>query len=228
MGGIWTRETGRSKRLGARKLRMRRHYHRRKNLSSRMRSLCKPRMNFQSMSRRLKRQRAPIDDACWFSARTKGIAKDCYEVYIDDEGLNYDASSNLSNIDGNNNKFYYVQLLCLTDTDKFKCAVWTHWGRVGEAGQNKLAVNMSLEAALVLFKAEFKDKTGLKWENRGDVPVANKYTMIEKNLMAMRRRMKQRVKLKGPTGLLRKSRRLTVRSVRNYKSSCAFFSIRAT
>ena len=128
-----------------------------------------------------KAAKAPVDDACWSSARDKGIAKDCYEVYIDDDGLNYDASLNLSNIDGNNNKFYYVQLLCRTDTDKFKFAVWTHWGRVGEAGQNKLKVNMSLEAALVLFKSKFKDKTGLKWENRGDVPKTNKYTMIEKS-----------------------------------------------
>ena len=125
--------------------------------------------------------RASVDDACWLIAKSKGIAKDCFEVYIDDDGLNYDASLNLSNIDGNNNKFYYVQLLCRTDKDRFKFAVWTHWGRVGETGQNKLEVNMSLEVALVLFKSKFKDKTGLKWENRGDVPKANKYTMIEKS-----------------------------------------------
>ena len=128
-----------------------------------------------------KAARAPVDDACWSIAESKGVAKDCYEVYVDDDGLNHDASLNLSNIDGNNNKFYYVQLLCRTDTDRFKFAVWTHWGRVGEAGQNKLEINMSLEAALVLFKSRFKDKTGLKWENRGDVPKAKKYTMIEKS-----------------------------------------------
>ena len=128
-----------------------------------------------------KAARAPVDDACWPSAKTKGIAKDSYEVYVDDDGLNYDTSLNLSNIDGNNNKFYYVQLLCRTDTDQFKFAVWTHWGRVGEAGQNKLEVNMSLETALVLFKSKFKDKTGLNWENRGDTPKAKKYTTIEKS-----------------------------------------------
>lgn len=129
-----------------------------------------------------KTARAPVDEACWISAKSKGIAKDCYEVYVDDDGLNYDASLNLSNIDGNNNnKFYHIQLLCRTDTDQFKYAVWTHWGRVGESGQNKLDINMSLETALVLFTSKFKDKTGLKWENRKDQPKANKYAMIEKS-----------------------------------------------
>ena len=126
--------------------------------------------------------RAPVDEACWLTAKSRGIAQGCcYEVYVDDDGLNYDASLNLSNIDGNNNKFYYIQLLCRTDTDRFKFAVWTHWGRVGEAGQNNLDVNMTLETALVLFKSKFKDKTGLKWENRRDQPKAKKYTMIEKS-----------------------------------------------
>ncbi|KAL9136640.1 MAG: hypothetical protein Q9175_002152 [Cornicularia normoerica] len=125
--------------------------------------------------------RAPVDEACWFNANMNGVAKDCYEVYVDDDGLNYDASLNLSNIEGNNNKFYYIQLLYRTDTDRFKFAVWTHWGRVGEGGQNNLDVNMSLETALVLFKSKLKDKTGLKWENRSDTPKAKKYTMVEKS-----------------------------------------------
>ena len=109
-----------------------------------------------------KAARASVD-ACWFSAKTKGIAKDCYEVYRDDDGLNYDASLNLSNIDDNNKKCYYVQLLCRTDTDRFKFAVWKHWGRVGDAGQTKRKVNMSLEAALVLFKFKIqgKDRPGM-------------------------------------------------------------------
>lgn len=125
--------------------------------------------------------RAPIDEACWLIGRSKGITKDCCEVYLDDDGVNYDASLNLSNIDGNNNKFYYIQLLRRTDTGQFQYAVWTHWGRVGEAGQSKLDVNMSLETALILFKSKFKDKTGLNWENRGDKPKPKKYTMIEKS-----------------------------------------------
>ena len=128
-----------------------------------------------------KSTRAPVDEACWLSAEIKGVAKACYEVYVDGNGLNYDASLNLSNIDGNNNKFYYIQLLCRTDTDRFRYAVWTHWGRVGEAGQSNLDVNMSLETALVLFESKFKAKTGLKWEDRSDQPKAKKYTMIEKS-----------------------------------------------
>ncbi|KAF6221930.1 hypothetical protein HO133_001898 [Letharia lupina] len=135
----------------------------------------------KQLKKPVKTARAPVDETCWFSAKSKGIAKDCYEVYVDDDGLNYDASLNLSSIDGNNNKFYYIQLLCRTDTDQSKFAVWTHWGRVGEAGQNNLNVNMSLETALVLFKSKFKDKTGLKWENRSEQPKAKKYTMIEKS-----------------------------------------------
>ncbi len=128
-----------------------------------------------------KTARAPVDDSCWVSAKCKGLTQQNCEVYMDDNGLNYDASLNLSNIDGNNNKFYYIQILCRTDTEKFKYAVWTHWGRVGEAGQNNLDVNMSLEAASVLFKSKFKSKTGLEWEKRGGKPKANKYTMIEKS-----------------------------------------------
>ncbi|KAM0799897.1 WGR domain-containing protein [Usnea florida] len=127
------------------------------------------------------RARASADDACVFSAESNGVATDTYEVYVDDDGLNHDASFNLGNSDGNNNKFYYVQLLCRADTNRLKFAVWTSWGRVSEPGQNKLGINMSLEAALVLFKSRSKDKTGLRWENRGDVPKAKEYTMIGKS-----------------------------------------------
>lgn len=93
----------------------------------------------------------------------QGYCQRLLRSYVDDESLNHDASLNLSNIDGNNKKFYYIQLLCRTDTDRFKFAVWTRWGRVGETDQSNLEVNMSLETALVLFKSKFKDKTGLKW-----------------------------------------------------------------
>ena len=55
--------------------------------------------------------------------KPKGIAEDYLEVYVDDDGLNYDASLNLRNIDSNNKKFYYIQLLCRTDTDRFKFAI---------------------------------------------------------------------------------------------------------
>ena len=143
-----------------------------------MTRLCQPKYNPEAIKKPGKAARAPVDKACWVSAKSKGIAKDDYEVFVDDNGLNYDASLNLSNIDGNNNKFNYIQLLCRTDTHQFKYADWTHWGRVGEAGQNELDVNMSLETALVLFTSKFKDETGLKWENCRDQPQADKYTMI--------------------------------------------------
>ena len=113
-----------------------------------------------------------VDEAC--------PIKSSAEVFVDDDVVNYDASLSLSNIDGNNNKFYYVQLLVAAQHSS-GYAVWTHWGRVGENGQNKLKQNLGLMDAKASFVKKFKDKTGLSWEKRRDPPKANKYTLIEKS-----------------------------------------------
>lgn len=58
---------------------------------------------------------------------------------------------------------------------------WSRWGRVGENGQSSLIISSTLKDALSLFEKKFKDKSGLKWENRLDTPKDGKYTFIEKN-----------------------------------------------
>ncbi|KAF3060975.1 Poly [ADP-ribose] polymerase 2 [Daldinia childiae] len=101
-----------------------------------------------------------------------------YEVYIDDDGVIFDASLNQTNSTANNNKFYRVQLL-RSVKDHFIC--WTRWGRVGEHGQSKAVGNGTLENALHEFNNKFKSKTGLSWVDRGESPKSGKYAFIEKS-----------------------------------------------
>ncbi|KAF1923195.1 poly polymerase 2 ADP-ribosyltransferase 2 [Didymella exigua CBS 183.55] len=102
-----------------------------------------------------------------------------YEVYIDDDGLIWDASLNQTNASANNNKFYKVQLLQSPNGAHFQ--TWTRWGRVGERGQMKMLGNGSLADAFKNFETKFKDKSGLKWEDRGADPKNGKYAYVEKN-----------------------------------------------
>ncbi|KAI1288897.1 poly polymerase catalytic domain-containing protein [Xylaria venustula] len=101
-----------------------------------------------------------------------------YEVYIDDDGVIYDASLNQTNASNNNNKFYRLQLL-RSVTGDYK--TWTRWGRVGEYGQSKALGSGSRTDALKQFNDKFKSKSGLTWDNRGDPPKAGKYAFIEKS-----------------------------------------------
>ncbi|KAJ2986872.1 hypothetical protein NUW58_g4176 [Xylaria curta] len=115
-----------------------------------------------------------------------------YEVYIDDDGVIYDASLNQTNAGRNNNKFYRIQLnelvtmysgvlfgLLRSVVGDYR--TWTRWGRVGEYGQSKTVGNGCLEDALKQFNDKFKSKSGLSWDNRGDQPRPNKYAFIEKS-----------------------------------------------
>ncbi|KAI1661021.1 PARP-domain-containing protein [Daldinia decipiens] len=101
-----------------------------------------------------------------------------YEVYIDDDGVIFDASLNQTNSTANNNKFYRLQLL-RSVKGQFIC--WTRWGRVGEHGQSKAVGNGTLESALHEFNNKFKSKTGLSWVDRGESPKSKKYAFIEKS-----------------------------------------------
>ncbi|KAH8161571.1 hypothetical protein CIB48_g6671 [Xylaria polymorpha] len=101
-----------------------------------------------------------------------------YEVYIDDNGVIYDASLNQTNSGRNNNKFYRIQLLRSVAGDY---RTWTRWGRVGEFGQSKAVGNGSLDDALKQFNDKFKSKSGLSWDNRSEQPKPNKYAFIEKS-----------------------------------------------
>lgn len=101
------------------------------------------------------------------------------DVYIDDNGLIWDAALNQTNAGNNNNKFYRVQLL----KDKFKDQywTWTRWGRVGELGQGAMLGDGSLNSAKTAYEKKFKDKSGLKWEDRLQDPKSGKYAFLERN-----------------------------------------------
>ena len=105
-----------------------------------------------------------------------------YHVYIDDDGMIWDASLNQTNASANNNKFYKVQVSLLPNQCAEKKAdtaqviqspngksfnTWSRWGRVGERGQMAMLGDGSLADALKNFEKKFKDKSGLTWENRG-------------------------------------------------------------
>ncbi|KAK5132053.1 hypothetical protein LTR08_000390 [Meristemomyces frigidus] len=132
----------------------------------------------------------PIDDHCSLTN---------YRVYIDPESkIIFDASLNQVSIDvhhrvryklinspscktnatSNANKFYRVQLLESSTGDY---QTWTRWGRVGERGQSALLGNGSLDDALNQYDKKFKDKSGLKWSDRGQNPKSGKYAFIEKS-----------------------------------------------
>ncbi|KAG8534078.1 uncharacterized protein KY384_000921 [Bacidia gigantensis] len=100
-------------------------------------------------------------------------------IYIDDEGVIFDASLNQTNIGGNNNKFYRLQLLVTGKGNKYY--THTRWGRVGEFGAVKTMGPFDLEAALKEYEKKFKDKSGHKWEDRGEPAKKGKYTFIEKS-----------------------------------------------
>lgn len=101
-----------------------------------------------------------------------------HKIYVDDDGIIYDASLNQSNIRANNNKFYILQLL-KTDSDQFY--TYTRWGRVGENGQDKMLNVGDLDDALKDFQKKFKDKSGLHWDDRDADAKPSKYTFIQKN-----------------------------------------------
>ncbi|KAK5696206.1 hypothetical protein LTR97_008626 [Elasticomyces elasticus] len=98
-------------------------------------------------------------------------------VYIDEDGMIFDASLNQSQVAKNNNKFYRLQLLEGGKHDH----VHTRWGRVGEFGQVKTMDFEDFDDAMKEFKKKFKDKSGLAWEDRANDPKKGKYTFIEKN-----------------------------------------------
>lgn len=117
------------------------------------------------------------------------------KVYIDDDGIIFDAALNQTNIGGNNNKvcsfvrknhtspnkqqFYRLQVLHDEDEDQY----WTHtrWGRVGEYGQVKTMGPNDLEGALKEYNKKFKDKSGHKWDERSEPAKKGKYTFLERS-----------------------------------------------
>ena len=67
----------------------------------------------------------------------------------------------------------------LTDSSRYR--TWTRWGRVGERGQSAELGDGSLDDAIKNFEKKFKDKSGLKWADRGEKPKAGKYAYVERS-----------------------------------------------
>ena len=77
-------------------------------------------------------------------------------------------------------QFYRLQLLKSETSDKYY--TYTRWGRVGNFGQNAtFGPYDTVDEAFGMFSRKFKEKTGIRWENRTDEPKPKKYTYIERS-----------------------------------------------
>ncbi|KKY22678.1 putative polyribose polymerase [Phaeomoniella chlamydospora] len=123
------------------------------------------------------------DGQCINSRSLKLTADENYggpssSIYVDEVGTVYDATLNQTNASANNNKFYVIQLLVHDSTQTYRA--YTRWGRVGEIGQAKVLGDGSLESAKHEFEKKFRDKSGLRWDQRQDPPKPKKYTFLQK------------------------------------------------
>ncbi|KAI1094208.1 PARP-domain-containing protein [Rostrohypoxylon terebratum] len=101
-----------------------------------------------------------------------------YEVYIDKDGIIYDASLSLASSLDNHNKFYRIQLLRHRN-NTFFCRV--RWGRVGTHGTSRVYGEGTESSAKTEYNLKFQQKTGLSWVNRTHPPRPKKYIFIEKS-----------------------------------------------
>ena len=106
-------------------------------------------------------------------------------MYIDGDGMIWDAALNQTNAGENNNKFYRVQIL---ESGAGDYRTWTRWGRVGELGKGMVLGDGSLDHAFVSFEKKFKEKAGVGWANRFDAPKGSRqkgyYTFVERRYEA--------------------------------------------
>ncbi|KAI3622559.1 poly-ribose polymerase [Moniliophthora roreri] len=123
----------------------------------------------------IKRGAAPVDSA------SKRV--DTHQVYANDEAV-WDATLNQTDVKDNKNKlaysslFYNLQLLHPIGNPN-ECILFTHWGRVGENGQNQVKGPWPAASAIGQFKSQFKAKSGVNWEDRvGMVAKKGKYTWL--------------------------------------------------
>lgn len=88
----------------------------------------------------------------------------------------YAVKLNQTNVDGNNNKYYIIQVL----EGDGKYYAWNRWGRVGEDGQNKLLPCSSEAQAIKEFEKKFREKTKNAWGNRDSFKtIPGQYTLVE-------------------------------------------------
>ncbi|KAF1812467.1 PARP-domain-containing protein [Eremomyces bilateralis CBS 781.70] len=108
----------------------------------------------------------PLDDGCPFVG---------YVVYINDSKTVFDATLNLTRSDLNCNKFYRMQVVWKEDDFR----VCFRWGRQGETGQTQAAGNGSRADAIQRFQTKFREKTGLRWNERHESSINNKYVFCQ-------------------------------------------------
>ncbi|KAF8323020.1 PARP-domain-containing protein [Clavulina sp. PMI_390] len=122
----------------------------------------------------LKRGAAPVDPE---SQHVHNM-----QVYAD-SGEVWDAMLNQTNVANNNNKFYVLQLLYpANQAPGSNIILHTRWGRVGERGSSQDKGPFGPAAAIGAFKAQFKSKAGVNWEQRkGMTPKSGKYVWLERD-----------------------------------------------
>lgn len=107
----------------------------------------------------VKKGKAPVDDL--------SLLQHTHHVYVGQDGCAMDATLNLTDIQGNNNKFYQLQLLESDNKNFNGYCVFAHWGRVGERGQSQFKAKMvPLISAEVAFDKAMKSKSGQPWALR--------------------------------------------------------------
>ncbi|KAK7060790.1 hypothetical protein VNI00_000523 [Paramarasmius palmivorus] len=126
----------------------------------------------QTVAAQLIKRSVPVDPA-------SGKANS-HEFLTDDDDT-WDATLNQTDVKLNKNKYFNLQVLHPIG-DSSQCYLFTHWGRVGEQGQQKLKGPWTHDDAVDAFKSHFRTKSGVKWENRvGMVAKKGKYTWIERD-----------------------------------------------
>ena len=100
----------------------------------------------------------------------------------------YDAALKLEDAAANHKKFYNMQVVQSKDKSKY----WfvQHWGRIGTSGQHQVKGPMGKDAAIKMMVQKFRQKAGVKFEDRGKGGAAapgstassGKYEMLDRRL----------------------------------------------
>jgi poly [ADP-ribose] polymerase len=82
----------------------------------------------------------------------------------------------------NVDKYFILQLIQSSDNDDSHI-VYSRWGRTGKAGRSQQEIFDNKTDAIKAFKKKFKQKTGLKWEEKGNPTVSGKYRIIKQDFV---------------------------------------------